>query len=794
MNSFSSYSVTAATIRKLLFSVFVGGFSSLVTFSVIWLVGASIPEYTYLLVFLMVFFTCFLLTFLMISVSRFSYLYEFKRNVSSIVSNCSQQSSIIEDLQEVNRVLREKIENGFEDSSFRFLTDNFIEESIWIFDVNSARFLFSGKLKESLGLEKNQQYSLDKFLDIFTSDDRKRFQSEIVDMQEKEEGEFESTFSVQIKGEKRFLQSKVSFFKYDNRSVIGGVFFDITEIKRYEEEAAQSEIIAVQALKGVNDGVLITDNKGIIRYMNLKAEKILGWNIEEIEGSPSHDIINCVTRLEKSKDKDPVQKVLQKGLATGYADYNLINRRGNEIAIEASAKPIAGTNDEIVRVIMLFRERTGHKQLARQISYQAAHDDLTGLVNRKEFEKRLKMAVVEISQNESSGALLYLDVDLFKVINDTCGHIAGDLLLQEISQTIKQYVNDGDCVARLGGDEFGVLLTDVDAEKAMVVAEGIKSAVENNGFIWNDMNFNITLSIGVVVIDSESEDVYILMSKADTACFMAKDTGRGGAHLYRSDDEDIANCHGEMQWVARLNKALDNSEFLLYYQTIAPLNEGVEHGKHYEILLRLKDEQGNLVPPFVFLTAAERYNMISRIDRWVVKNTLKWLGDNPGHLNDLSLCSINLSGNSLGDPLLLGYIQEQLKQYNVAPQKVCFEVTETMAVANMKVAENLIKELRKQGCMFALDDFGTGMASFDYLKNLPVDYLKIDGSFVKDILSDPIDSAMVRSINDIGHVMGKKTIAEFVENDDIGNLLRDIGVDFAQGYGIAMPTPLEQMT
>lgn len=575
--------------------------------------------------------------------------------------------------------------------------------------------------------------------------------------------------------------------------LISGSITDITSLKESEEEISEERQKNLITLNALSDAVITTDTKGLIRHMNPKAEKLTGWQIEQVLNSPIRKAFNIISELSKEQIESPVDKSLELGQNIGLTNHLLLPKFGDEISIEDSVTPIINTNGDTTGAVLVFRDISGARQLTRQISYQSSHDELTGLINRREFERKLKHSIAQATKENSTHAMLYIDLDLFKVINDTCGHIAGDQLLREIAPLIEEETPDGDIIARLGGDEFGVLLQNSSTEQTIIASNRIRNAVEKQGFSWRGQNFILSLSIGIVLINNETESVSDILRKADSACFVAKDSGRNTAHLYREDDIEMAHRHGEMQWVSKLSDALDNDKFILYYQTISPLSEGKETGKHYEILLRLMDENDKLVPPFIFLGAAERYNMITKIDYWVIKNTFSWLHDHPDHLKELSLCSINLSGNSLGDKGLLTHIEMQFEKYQIPPEKICFEVTETMAVANTGVAKDLIQSLREYGCKFALDDFGTGMASFEYLKNFPVDYLKIDGSFVKDMINDPIDSAMVKSINDIGHVMGKKTIAEFVENDAIGDKLREIGVDFAQGYGIQKPKPLKDI-
>lgn len=429
-----------------------------------------------------------------------------------------------------------------------------------------------------------------------------------------------------------------------------------------------------------------------------------------------------------------------------------------------------------------IKERMQAEEL---LSFQAGHDALTGLINRREFERRAERLLSTIQQDKDEHALCFMDLDQFKIVNDTCGHIAGDELLRQLSIVLQHEVRKRDTLARLGGDEFGVLMEHCSLEHAHRVATTLQKAIQDFQFTWEGNSFKIGVSIGLVSITEVVADLTELLKQADAACYMAKDLGRNCIHVYQSEDENMAQRHGEMQWVTRIQKVLKEDRFCLYAQAIAPLDNSQD--RHYEILVRMIDEQGDIIPPGAFLPAAERYNLIEQIDRWVIENTFKTLVDNPVFLRQINFISINLSGQSLTKHDFLYFIMSQLDSSGLDGDKICFEITETAAIANLSTAIKFIATLNELGCRFALDDFGSGLSSFGYLKNFPVDYLKIDGMFVRDIVDDPIDHAMVKSINDIGHVMGMQTIAEFVENDEIKGMLREIGVNYAQGYGIAKP-------
>lgn len=485
-------------------------------------------------------------------------------------------------------------------------------------------------------------------------------------------------------------------------------------------------------------------------------------------------------------------------LAQGHFATSLPVPRGDEVGRLVSS--FASMRNAIQHSQgQLKQEIRNHKRTAQKlykekerVSYHASHDALTGLANRRELELRLSNALTMARQHGSEHALLYMDLDQFKIVNDTCGHIAGDELLRQLSIILEHSIRKGDTLARIGGDEFGVLLENCDRHQALEISIKLRESVQEFRFRWNSNVFNVGMSIGVVMIDKDSESLTQLLSTADTACYTAKDMGRNRVHFYEPGDTELARRHGEMQWVARLHRALEEESFILYCQPIVPANPGGKSSSHLEVLVRMQDENGDMVPPGSFIAAAERYNLMNQIDRWVVSNVFATL---LGHLRTAeqeegARFAINLSGATLNDEGFLNFVDDQFRSFDIDPARICFEITETSAIANLSNARNFIYSLKEIGCKFSLDDFGSGLSSFAYLKALPVDYLKIDGQFVKDITRDPIDYAMVKSINEIGHVMGMHTIAEFVENQEVMMKLRAINVDFVQGYAIEAPFPL----
>ena len=426
-----------------------------------------------------------------------------------------------------------------------------------------------------------------------------------------------------------------------------------------------------------------------------------------------------------------------------------------------------------------------------QFRYQASHDALTGLINRHEFERKVKGLISSTHMDKGENALCFMDLDQFKVVNDTCGHIAGDELLRQLGDVLQDAVRHSDTLARLGGDEFGILMEHCTLAQAQRAVTAIQQTIQDFQFSWEGQAFRIGVSIGLVAISEATPSLTELLKQADAACYMAKDLGRNRIHVYNPDDTQMVLRQGEMQWVSRINQALEENRFTLYAQSIVPLDKSTD--MHYEFLLRMIDERGEIVSPVTFLPAAERYDLMHKLDIWVVGHVFALLANHPQLVERVRFFSINLSGQSITNVNFLDLVISQIKELNLEPGKICFEVTETAAISNLRAATHFISSLRELGCLFALDDFGSGLSSFGYLKNLQVDYLKIDGIFVKDIADDPIDHAMVKSINDIGHVMGMKTIAEFVESNKIKSMLKKLGVDYAQGYEIGRPQPFEEI-
>ncbi len=674
------------------------------------------------------------------------------------------------------------------------LVTNTANDGLWDYDVRENTIYFSPRWRAMLGYASDDE--VPEWRLLVHPDDLAHVQTQLHEHLEGRTEMFESVHRMQhANGEWRWILSRVQGRLDENGRLkrLVGVETDVTERKLYEEALFREKESAQITLQSIGDGVVTTDAEARVQYLNPVASDLTGWRLDDAVGRSIDEIFRGFHEETCEPIENPVGVAMRRNRPIkSVRPALLIRRDGNELYIESTAAPIRDPLGNVTGGVLVFHDVSESRELNRRLSYAASHDILTELVNRREFEERLGRALKSAKARETSYAVLYLDLDQFKIVNDACGHNAGDALLKQIGSLLKSKIRWRDTLARLGGDEFGVLLESCTMDEALRTAESLRENIADYRFVWDDRTFRLGVSIGVVPITAATDDVASLLSAADSACAAAKDAGRNRVYNYQENDIDLMKRRKEMQWAARISNALDENRFELFRQTIQPLQANAEQGAHYELLIRMRDEQGQLIAPGLFIAAAERYGLMTAIDRWVIEQAFTWLVSEADERERLSLCAINLSGQSLADEKFLPFVVEQFKRSGLSGSCICFEITETAAIASYSQANRFIHALKELGCRFALDDFGTGLSSFGYLKHFPVDFLKIDGSFVKEILHDPIDREMVRSINEIGHLTGKRTIAEFAENTEIITMLRGMGIDYAQGYGVSEPKRLLQ--
>ncbi|MEJ2591147.1 MAG: EAL domain-containing protein [Candidatus Thiodiazotropha sp.] len=560
------------------------------------------------------------------------------------------------------------------------------------------------------------------------------------------------------------------------------------EIEERTQELRESKELAEITLSSISDGVITTDVMGTISALNTTAANLSGWEPKTVIGRPLSDALRLTPVSSDEFINLPTHRCLtaEESGQLNACPLTLHGIDGKHRVVQLSISEITNHTGDVVGNVLVVRDITDAHRLTHRISWQATHDALTGLINRLEFENRLRASLDRSHSDRAGHVLMYLDLDQFKVVNDTCGHVAGDELLKQIADLLNQTARRNDTVARLGGDEFAILLEYCPVEQALALAEEIRNAIRDFRFTWDDKPFALGVSIGVVCFDASFTALTQVLSAADSACYAAKDAGRNRVHLYAEDDQAIEQRFGEMQWVSRIRKALDAGEFTLFGQRIIPLNDHLVEDNHIEVLVRMQAEDGDLILPGAFIPAAERYGLMIDLDRMVIEKTLTWLQES----QYTGLVSINLSTQSMTDPHFLDEVFSMLCNTLTHPGQLLFEVTETAAITHLQKAQSFIERIRQLGCRFALDDFGSGMSSLGYLKHLPVDHLKIDGSFIRDIVDDPVNYAMVKAIQEVATTMQIKTVAEYVENDEILEQLRLIGIDYGQGHGIERPKPL----
>ncbi len=571
-----------------------------------------------------------------------------------------------------------------------------------------------------------------------------------------------------------------------------GTIADITERKRVEQAIFDEKERAQVTLQSIGDGVITTDREGRIEYLNPVAEQLSGWSGAEARGATIMEVLRLRDESTNAELENPLLRCLRDDKVVNFGEHSVLrNRLGQEIAIQDSAAPIRDRAGRTVGAVVVFRDVTKERRLKHALSFQASHDALTGLINRREFDNRLTSALHSAREGAVTHALLYVDLDQFKVVNDTCGHIAGDRLLRDVTSILQQQVRTADVIARLGGDEFGILAQHCSLEQAARIAEQIREAVHEYRFFWEQNSASIGASIGVVAITHESDSVASLMSAADIACYAAKDAGRNRVHIH--DSNEISGRHREMYWVSRVTRAVDENRLELYSQpVIATRADSPQLPPFHELLVRMRDDDGGLVLPGEFIPAAERHNVVGAVDRWVVERAAMVLRQCLAAGREVPLLSVNLSGQSLVEREFLESVLTLVKDPLVG-RGLCFDIAESAVVGNMGPAVTFIDAVRARGCRVALDDFGAGLSSFHSLKKLPVDFLKIDGQFIGCLSDDLVDRSLIEAISKVAKALGIATIGERVESAETLACLTELGIDFVQGYQLARPAPLAEL-
>ena len=665
-------------------------------------------------------------------------------------------------------------------------------DGIWDWDLQNNRVYYSPRWQSLLGLQGDHiSDSPDEWLSRIHPHDREHFDRQFQENLACRQQQFHCEYRIRHQdGDYRWVLTR-GMALWDKTGVayrIAGSQTDITARKSLEQDLYQEKELAQITLHSIGDAVITTDERGRIRDFNPVAERLTGWQAKNAKDKPIAEVCEIVDGNTRQRLKNPAIRAMEERQIVSLSNHpTLIARTGEEFAIGDSAAPIRSTSGEIMGTVLIFHDVTEERGRAKQLAWQASHDPLTHLFNRKQFIQCLN-EIIEESRFKRSYVLCYMDLDHFKVVNDTCGHAAGDKLLQEVTDLWRNKIRKSDVLARLGGDEFGLLLYDCDLQGAVKITTSFCESVQSYRFLYEGKVFSVGVSVGVVPITSNSMDTEQVLRLADAACYTAKNKGRNRIQIYHPEDADIAQQSADSQWFSRITEALDTNQFRLYHQIITAANANSANTDLCEILLRLPDpKSGQITPPMAFIPSAERYDIMPKIDRWVIEHFLDYLFAHP-QLPQQKF-SINLSGSSINDDAFVGFLTHQLVQHSIDPRRLCFEITETVAISNLQKAAKLIIELKKLGCCFALDDFGSGMSSWTYLKQLPVDYLKIDGNLVKESPTDSISCAMLESINHIGHVMGLKTIAEYVENPSILAKTQELRIDYVQGYEIGQPQP-----
>jgi len=666
---------------------------------------------------------------------------------------------------------------------------------VWDWDIGNDRLTYSAHARELLQLGSGDSVSRREFFALVHPQDLPRLQAALQATIEEDRDYFVEHRLVLANGQTRWLAQRGRAVRdASGRAVhLLGVSIDVTHRKLAEDALFQEKERAQVTLASIGDGVIRTDARGMIDFMNPAAERLTGWAIHEAYGRHLRDVFQVVDPETHTTLLDPVTRCLAEGRFVEFpGERLLLPRAGHPVAVRDSASPIVNRQGRTIGAVLAFKDVTELRRMERERSFLSTHDPLTGLLNRASFEERVAIAVADAHAEHLPQALLLVGLDQFQLIHDTCGHFAGDQALKFASELLHNRLPVATPLARLGTDEFAALLPGLAPAQAVEVAQGARHGFEEARFAWEGRSFELTASIGVAGIHESTPDAAAALAAADAARFAARHRGGNRVHEYRPGDDAIARRLGELQWIQEIQRAFDADRFRLYAQRIVPLSAQAEKEPMVEVFLRMLSEKGEPVATAAFIAAAERYRTIETIDRWVVRQSLQELAAG-GAAGSRPTFSVNLSGQSLGDESFLDHVLASFEDAGVDPRRVCFEITETAAIANLPSALRFISALHALGCRFVLDDFGTGFSSFAYLKNLPVDFLKIDASFTHQLALDPIQRALVESIQQIGGVLGMKTIAEGIEDEATLEVVRELGIDYGQGFALHRPAPIRNV-
>ena len=673
------------------------------------------------------------------------------------------------------------------------------QEGIWEWQggIEGAEW-WSQPMYELLGLKVDEcEIGLAQLQRLIHPEDRDLFANDWGKLVNEKSKQLLSEVRIAVKkqGYKWFVIRATADYDFTgNAKKVVGSISDIHLQKQSQVQLAEEKDKVVATLRSIVDAVLTTNERGEVQYINQAAVRFLNCSEAQATGRHIEKIIDLYREESDEKIENPILSCLSGSQKKNQKlNADIVTKSGAKFTVQLMVTPLISQAGKLYGAVTVMNDVTNLRLLARRLRYQASHDSLTNLINRSEFERNVRKAILNAKTKQKKSSLIYLDLDRFKMVNDLYGHAAGDELLIQFSNLVKSKLRGTDVLARLGGDEFALLLPGCALQEAEEKAHEVLNSIQEYKFIWEQKSFNVEASIGVSEINKKCFDLSYVLSSVDSACYLAKESGRNCVRVFREGDVDINRRRGQERWLQRFDKALNEGRLVVTAQSIINIKDtqGAQTNKNgFEILIRMKDDTGRLVPPNAFLPAVERYNRAPKLDRWIIDKVFLLLSENRDVLDKIDKCSINLSGQSITSEGFLPFIMAKLNEYGIEPSKICFEITETAAIANLDQATSFVQSLKDLGCYFALDDFGSGLSSFAYLKTLPVDYLKIDGMFVKDIHNDDVSRAMVKAINEMGHVLGKQTIAEYVENEKILTILKEIGVDYAQGFHAGRPEPI----